>query len=122
VVTATSTGATPFLKAEWLKPGAIATPVDLWGAWEPDLASQVDKLVVDDYGKYEAFRSGERLKDIPVPYAELGDIIVGMRPGRERQEERALTMMGGLPIQDVAAAHLAYQRATAAGVGVCLPY
>jgi len=121
VVTATSTGATPFLKAEWLKPGAIATPVDLWGAWEADLASQVDKLIVDDYDKYEAFRSNERLKDIPKPYAELGEVILGERAGRERPEERALTMMGGLPIQDVVAAHLVYRRAVAAGVGVSLP-
>jgi len=122
VVTATSTGATPFLKAEWLKEGAIATPVDLWGAWEADLAAKVDKLVVDDYGKYEAFRSSERLKDIPKPHAELGEIIVGGRPGRERPEERALTMMGGLPIQDVMTAHLVYRRAVALEAGVCLPY
>ncbi len=121
VVTATSTGATPFLKAEWLKAGAIATPVDLWGAWEADLAARVDKLVVDDYHKYDAFRSAERLKEIPQPYAELGEIILGERPGRERPDERALTMMGGLPVQDVVAAHLAYQRAEALGVGVCLP-
>lgn len=122
VVTATSTSATPFLKAEWLQPGAIATPVDLWGAWEADLASHADKLVVDDYGKYEAFRATERLRDIPVPYAELGEIIVGERPGRERPQERTMTMMGGLPIQDVVTAHLAYRRAEAQDVGTCLPY
>ena len=122
VVTATSTGATPFLKAEWLKEGAIATPVDLWGAWEADLAAEVYKLVVDDYGKYDAFRSSERLKEIPEPHAELGEIILGERPGRERPEERALTMMGGLPIQDVVTAHLVYQRAEALEAGVCLPY
>ncbi len=122
VVTATSTGATPFLKPEWLKAGAIATPVDLWGAWEAGLASQVDKLIVDDYGKYEAFRSTERLKGIPQPYAELGEIILGKRPGRECRDERAMTMMGGLPVQDVATAHLVYQRAEAAGIGTCLEY
>lgn len=121
VVTATSTGATPFLKAAWLKEGAIATPVDLWGAWEADLAAEVDKLVVDDYGKYDAFRSSERLKDIPPPHAELGEIILGTRPGRERPEERVLTMMGGLPVQDVVTAHLVHQRAVAQGAGVCLP-
>lgn len=78
--------------------------------------------MVDDYGKYDAFRSSERLKDIPKPYAELGEIILGERPGRERLEERVLTMMGGLPVQDVVTAHLVYQRATALHAGVCLPH
>ena len=78
--------------------------------------------MVDDYGKYDAFRSSERLQDIPKPYAELGEIILGERPGRECPEERALTMMGGLPIQDVVTAHLVYQRAVALEAGVCLPH
>ena len=121
VVTATSTGATPFLRADWLKQGAIATPVDLWGAWEADLAAKVDKLVTDDYAKYDSFRSSERLKDIPQPYAELGEVVTGAKPGRETSDERVLTMMGGLPVQDAVTAHLAYQRAEAMDVGVCLP-
>jgi ornithine cyclodeaminase/alanine dehydrogenase-like protein (mu-crystallin family) len=49
-------------------------------------------------------------------------VIVGQRPGREHLGERALTMMGGLPIQDVVAAHLAYQRAQEQDAGTRLVY
>jgi len=121
VVTAGSTGSTPFLKQQWLKPGAMAVPVDLFGAWEAELAMQVDKLVTDDYEKFESFRSNERLKDIPEPYAELGEIAAGQKPGRETPEERTMSILGGIPVDDAVAAHLAYTCAVAQGIGVSLP-
>ncbi len=121
VVTAGSTGSTPFLEEEWLKPGAMATPVDLFGAWEAELAMKVDKLVTDDYEKFGSFRSNERLKDLPEPYAELGEIITGQKPGRETPEERTMSILGGIPVDDAVAAHLAYTRAVAQGIGVSLP-
>ena len=121
VVTAGSTGSTPFLKEEWLKPGAMAAPVDLFGAWEADLAMKVDKLVTDDYEKFASFRANERLKALPEPYAELGEIIAGQKPGRETPEERTVSILGGIPVDDAVAAHLAYRRAVAQGIGVSLP-
>ncbi len=121
VVTAGSTGATPFLKQEWLKAGAMAVPVDLFGAWEVELAMQVDKLVTDDYEKFDSFRSSERLKDLPQPYAELGEIVAGDKPGRETPQERTMSILGGIPVDDAVAAHLAYTRAVEQGVGVTLP-
>src|SRR6056297_234364 len=46
-------------------------------------------------------------------YGELGDIVVGDRPGREPDDGVTLFDSTGLAIQDVAAAHVAYEHADA---------
>jgi ornithine cyclodeaminase len=55
-------------------------------------------------------------------YAELGQIVSGAKPGRERDDERILLWHRGLSILDVAVAHLILQRAEAADVGTMLRY
>jgi alanine dehydrogenase len=80
------------------------------------------KLVVDDHD--QCTHSGE----INVPYAagvlddddihaELGDVVVGTRPGRTTGDGVTVFDSTGLAIQDVAAAHVVYERAAAAGAG-----
>ena len=74
------------------------------------------KLVIDDFS--QTTHSGE----INVPwsagvldeddiYAELGEIVVGDRPGREPGDGITLFDSTGLAIQDVAAAHVVYEHA-----------
>lgn len=50
-------------------------------------------------------------------YAELGEIILGKKPGRINDGEITLFKSNGLAIQDVAAAKLIYDRAIEAGIG-----
>jgi alanine dehydrogenase len=75
------------------------------------------KLVIDDYE--QCTHSGE----INVPYGqglltdddiygELGEIVVGAKPGREAADGVTVFDSTGLAIQDVAAAHVAYEHAT----------
>jgi alanine dehydrogenase len=49
--------------------------------------------------------------------AELGDLIVGRKPGRTTAEEITLFKSNGLAIQDAATAKLVYDKALAAGIG-----
>lgn len=51
-------------------------------------------------------------------YAELGEIILGKKPGRENDKEITLFKSNGLAIQDTATAKLVYDKALAAGIGV----
>jgi alanine dehydrogenase len=75
------------------------------------------KLVIDDHE--QCTHSGE----INVPYgagvltdddidAELGEIVVGTKPGREAGDGVTVFDSTGLAIQDVAAAHVVYEHAT----------
>ena len=50
-------------------------------------------------------------------YAELGEIVLGKKPARERDDEITLFKSNGLAIQDVATAKLVYDRAIEAGIG-----
>ena len=50
-------------------------------------------------------------------YAELGEVIIGKKPGRTDVNEITLFKYNGLAIQDVAAAKLVYDKAVPAGIG-----
>jgi len=49
--------------------------------------------------------------------AELGEVIIGRKPGRADAREITLFKSNGLAIQDVAAAKLVYDKAVQAGIG-----
>lgn len=51
-------------------------------------------------------------------YAELGEIITGMKKGRENPKEITLFKSNGLAIQDAATAKLIYDKAIIAGIGM----
>ncbi|MFB6107200.1 MAG: ornithine cyclodeaminase family protein [Halobacteriaceae archaeon] len=107
------------------------THVNAMGADAPgkhELADEVlraAKLVIDDYE--QCTHSGE----INVPwsegvlddddlYATLGEVVVGAVPGREPGDGVTVFDSTGLAIQDLAAAHVVYDRAGAAGTPVDL--
>ncbi len=54
--------------------------------------------------------------------AELGEIIIGKKPGRVRADETMIYDSTGTALQDAAAAWLAYERATASGLGQRFPF
>jgi ornithine cyclodeaminase/alanine dehydrogenase-like protein (mu-crystallin family) len=51
-------------------------------------------------------------------YAELGEIVAGRKPGRERNDEVIVFDSTGMALQDVAAASIVYDRALERGVGM----
>jgi alanine dehydrogenase len=50
-------------------------------------------------------------------HAELGEVVAGVEPGREADDEVTVFDSGGTAIETVAAAHMLYERAVEAGVG-----
>jgi alanine dehydrogenase len=50
-------------------------------------------------------------------YAELGDVVIGEKRGRETEQEITLFKSNGLAIQDAATAKLVYDKAVASGTG-----
>ncbi len=49
--------------------------------------------------------------------AELGEVVLGKKPGRQSADELTLFKSNGLAFQDAVTAALAVERARAAGVG-----
>ena len=111
----------PAIEAGWLAPGAFASLVDFDSYWQGGALCQADKLATDDLAQLRYYRQSGYFKDTPEPYADLGELIIGQKPGRQRPDERTMTINLGLALEDMATAIRIYRRARSAGMGVELP-
>lgn len=113
----------------WVKPGALIEPYGAVLSVAPTLPFSVDKMVVDDwnqcqqsqYGQFAGLVQAGELRDEHV-YGEIGEIVAGLKPGRESAQERILFWHKGFAISDIMFAHLAYEKARAQGVGSTLTF
>jgi alanine dehydrogenase len=119
----------PLLRTDWIKPGALVIPYGTMSAVELSLTDIMSKIVVDDWGqcrsgKFGALRAhveaGKLTED--TLHAELGQIVAGLRPGREREDETILFWHRGLSLSDIALGHAILAKAAAAGAGQQLRY
>jgi ornithine cyclodeaminase len=120
----------PLLLTEWIKPGALVIPYGTMSAVELSLTDIMDKVVVDDWGQcrpglpYGALRrhvDGGRITAHTL-HAELGQIVAGLKPGRERDSETILFWHRGLPSSDIALGSVILDKAGALGVGQTLRF
>ncbi len=111
----------PEIPAGWLSPGAFGCSLDFDSYWQGEALAEVDKLATDDSVQLDYYRTVGYFAQTPEPYADLGQIVAGSRPGRESDEERAISINLGLALEDVATARLIYHRASEAAVGIELP-
>jgi len=119
----------PLLRTDWIKPGALVIPYGTMSAVELSLTGIMSKIVVDDWGqcrtgKFGALRAhveaGKLTED--TLHAELGQIVAGLRPGREREDETILFWHRGLSLSDIALGHAILAKAALAGAGQRLRY
>jgi ornithine cyclodeaminase/alanine dehydrogenase-like protein (mu-crystallin family) len=68
----------------------------------------------------EYYRKAGYFKDTPQPYADLGEIVAGKKPGRENAKERIICINLGLALDDMATAILIYRKAREKGIGTQL--
>ncbi len=111
----------PVIEAGWLSEGAFASPVDFDSYWKGEAFAQADKLGTDDLEQFEYYRDLGYLQNTPVPYADLGEIAAGKKPGRENDSERIICANLGLALDDMAAGIRVYQKAIEKGIGTKLP-
>ena len=121
---------TPLLKTEWIKPGALVMPYGTMSAVELSLTDIMSKVVVDDWGQcrkglpYGALRAhvdSDRVTQENL-HAELGQIVAGLKPGRERDDERILFWHRGLSTTDIALGHAMLEKARKMGLGQTLKF
>lgn len=121
---------TPLLKTEWIKPGALVMPYGTMSAVELSLTDIMSKVVVDDWGQcrkglpYGALRAhvdSDRITEENL-HAELGQIVAGLKPGRERDDETILFWHRGLSTTDIALGHAMLEKARKMGLGQTLKF
>ena len=125
IVTCTVVDA-PYLHFDWLKRGAFVSNISIMDVHK-EVYEKADKVVVDDWEQsnrekkvinqlvLEGRFSRERL------HAELGQIVVGDKPGRESEEEIILLSPMGMALDDIVCARHFYHLARERGVGTQLP-
>ena len=81
----------PLLRTAWIEPGALVIPYGTMSAVELSLLEIADKVVVDDWGQCATGRLGSLRAHVDAGlltrdtlHAELGEVVAGTRPGRER--------------------------------------
>jgi alanine dehydrogenase len=120
----------PLLKTEWIKAGALVVPYGTMSAVELSLTDIMSKVIVDDWGQcrkglpYGALRrhvDSDKLTEQNL-HAELGQIVAGIKPGRESDQETILFWHRGLSLSDIALGHAMLEKAKALGVGQTLRF
>ncbi|WEX75401.1 ectoine utilization protein EutC [Sinorhizobium numidicum] len=125
IIVTTTPSEAPILKADWLQRGQHVTAMgsDAEHKNEIDPAAIVGSIYVADSLK-QTRRLGELHHGIAAglvspdaDFAELGQVIAGVRPGRTNTQQVTIADLTGTGIQDTAIATLAFARANAANAG-----
>jgi alanine dehydrogenase len=116
----------PIVQREWISPGAHICAV---GACRPD-QREMETALVRDARVFVDSRTGALAEagDIVIPIkegafpashvvAELGEVIAGRVEGRRNDDEITIFKSLGMAVEDVAAARLAWERASERGLG-----
>jgi ornithine cyclodeaminase len=120
----------PVVRSEWIAAGAHIAAV---GACRPD-QREMDSALVARARVFADSRAGALAEAGDIVLAigdgsidaahiagELGELAAGTRVGRRDPSEVTLFKSLGMAVEDVAAAHLAYRRATERGLGRGIP-
>jgi len=118
-----STKRNPSIDAGNLKKGGLAVSLDYDSAWTDSAMRECDKFISDDINQLlYAKTGGTYFSGIPEKvYADLGELVAGLKPGRQTDTERIFCMNMGIAVDDMVTAKLIYERAVEKGTGTRLP-
>jgi ornithine cyclodeaminase len=120
----------PLLKTAWITAGALVIPYGTMSAVELSLTDIMDKIVVDDWGQcrkglpFGALRQhvdSGKLTERTL-HAELGQIVAGLKPGRESDFETILFWHRGLSLSDIALGSALLSKARTRSIGTALRF
>jgi ornithine cyclodeaminase/alanine dehydrogenase-like protein (mu-crystallin family) len=109
------------IRAGWMDEGAFASLVDFDSYWHGGAMQEADKFCTDDRAQLRHYQEVGYFADIPPVHADLGELVAGLKPGRQTPAERTMAANLGLALDDMATAPLIYSRAREKGLGTWLP-
>jgi ectoine utilization protein EutC len=126
IVVTTTMSTAPLVMASWIDKGVHVTAMGSDSPEKQELETGVlgkaDKIVVDSLTQcaklgevHHALADGTIAeKDV---HAELGEVLLGKKPGRVSEDEITVCDLTGLAVQDVVISQLVYRRALKKGIG-----
>jgi thiomorpholine-carboxylate dehydrogenase len=116
VIVVATTSMTPVLFGEWLSPGAhinaVGAPRPTWRELDDNTLSRA-RIYVESR-EAAMHESGDVIAAGQV-FAEIGEVVAGVQPGRKSEDEITLFKSVGVAIEDIVAADLVYRNAVPAG-------
>ena len=129
----------PYVDEKWMKPGCLVSAPACVRLDDDFLAKRARK-VLENYGLYECWAEdlvypahatvgiiGVRYFDLMhdgvikrEDIIELGDVMNGKVPARERDDQIVINSVGGMPVEDLAWGKTIWQRALNMGIGTKL--
>jgi ornithine cyclodeaminase/alanine dehydrogenase-like protein (mu-crystallin family) len=110
----------PTIEQNWMKAGSYASAVDFDSYFSGEAMAQMDRISTDDHAQFQYYKSVGYFQQTPEPYADLGELVAGLKPGRQSDKERTMAINLGLAMDDMAVAPEIYRRAKAKGLGTLL--
>jgi alanine dehydrogenase len=116
VIVVATAATTPVLLGEWLSPG---THINAVGATRTNWR-ELDDETLRRARIYVELREAAMKESGDViaageMFAEIGEVVAGVRPGRQSKEEITLFKSVGVAVEDVVAADLVYRKAMSRG-------
>lgn len=115
----------PYIRFDWLQPGAFVSNISIMDVHK-EVFLKADKVVVDDWAQANREKKiihqlvQEGLFSREALHAEMGEIVTGRRPGRERDDEIILLNPMGMAVDDIVCAQALYYKAREADIGTWL--
>jgi alanine dehydrogenase len=130
ILVTTTRGKGDLVEADWVKPGThiVAIGADAPGKQElgPELFRNA-KIIVDSIP--QCIEKGETQHPLARNiiakddiHGEIGEVLLGTKPGRESDDEITIFDSTGMAIQDNTTAHRIYSNAIAGNVGTFFPF
>jgi len=124
IITATVTDQ-PYIPFEWIQKGAFISNISIMDV-QKDVFLNADKVVVDDWD--QANREKKIINQLVLEgefsyedlHAELGEILLGKKSGRESEDEIIILNPMGMAIEDISSAHEIYRKAITEQIGTSL--
>jgi ornithine cyclodeaminase/alanine dehydrogenase-like protein (mu-crystallin family) len=115
---------TPVVEHGWLEPGVHLTSVG--GTFGPEVDAETirrSRVFVEWRGAAEQPppAGAQELQGCdPQTLTELGEVLAGVRPGRQTAQEITVYKSTGIAVEDAVVARMVYDAANAAGTGVSI--
>jgi ornithine cyclodeaminase/alanine dehydrogenase len=130
ILITTTRGKGPLVEASWVKPGThiVAIGTDMKGtpALDPEIfrhAKIVNDSIAQCIDKGETWHPlNEKIISLDDIHGEIGEILLGTKPGRENDEEITIFDSTGMAIQDNTTAEKIYRNALENNVGTLFSF
>lgn len=106
----------------WLKPGGLAVTLDYDCYWTAGGLAAVDLLLSDDLEQIRHMQDYGYFAGLDRPIGELGEVVAGLRTGRQSPDQAIVSINMGIALEDVVTARRIYDRAQSSGIGTLLPW